>query len=113
MDSDDRFVARILKRDDDLRHAGKLVAACNAVDALLISAAWRGKTETMMRVPVAEIPQSPVRRKGFTELPQVIDIEAKVRVIALRVWSCLRCKENGGDVSPSPEKIASGLDGPS
>src|SRR2546426_999423 len=106
MDSDGRFAARVLKCNDDFRHARKLVAACKAVDAFLISAARRGKTEAMVGVPVAEIPQSPVRGERFAELPEIIDIEAEVRVVALRVRSGLCRKQNRRDVVPAPEEVA-------
>ena len=106
MDSDDGFAARILKRDDNLRHAGKLVATCETAYALLISATWRGKAETMMGVPIAEITQSPVRGERFAELPEIIDIEAEMRVVPLRIRPGLCRKQDRRNVMPAPEKIS-------
>ena len=66
----------------------------------------------MMGMPVAEIPESPVRRKSLAELAQVIDVETEVSVVALCVRSGLCRKQDDREFVPAAEQVTARLNRP-
>src|ERR1700687_805970 len=113
MNPDYRLAAAVVERHDNLGHVRKLVSGGNADYAFSITTAWRGKPKPVMRVPVAEIPKSPIRGHGFTELAQVVNIQPKMRVVSLCCRPGLRGKNDRRDIVPPAEQVPSRLDGPS
>src|SRR5437667_7446496 len=88
-----RLSCSLLERDDELGHSRKPILCGYSTNSLAIPCTRLSEAESMMRMPISKVSESPTLIQCCAQALQIPHIQFEMGLVSYRRWTC-----TGGEV---------------